>query len=609
MSSDNYGLQDTEFRTKSLPVIIAELMDSIRSLMGGRVSLLEDDPLYQFLLVAAQREERLWRLSDTLFQLSSISGASGLALDRHGEDLALPRGGATHATTNILLTGTPGNDIALGSIFETDDGIQFETTEAAELPLTIPVVRATSGNRESIPSPYSGLLVVDWVSDSSSGSSPYNANVDYNIDGDIIDWSPVGLQPDPGATYYVRVSSSISVTIAVQSIESGLNQNVPANTIISVVSDVGGVDSVTNTASTGTTGQDSESDSSYKLRLLRAGRRNWTDERIRSKIEEISGVASAMIFIGDSVDQHNLQEDYTVEMENLGQLFRPGERIGSISACSLYTRVFGTPGDLMVELYNCQRDALGEIDYDLTLASARLAYSRIASSDIDPLHATTWFEHKTALKYNHLDNTRRYMLLIYSLSDNATNYYEFRYGIGSAYAYGGLYRNGILHETQSLYFKTRFPTASFTPVIAPTTTLDSDLEDEIEAVVTATGKAVSIQCVIEEATIIRVQIEGRLKIDEDSYTFAEITSGIETRLYNYLTGLEIGNDVIWSEVVWCIMEEPGVQDIDDIIIKYKRPVDATFNSLAESVNLRIEEKEIARQDTVGVLFQQFWSGD
>jgi len=609
MSTDNYGLQDEEFRVKTIPTILAEKLTLARSLMGGRLSLQEDDPLYQFIIIDSMREERIWRLAHTLFQLMSISGASGSALDRHGEDLALERGAATHATVNLLIIGTPGNSIPLGSVFQTYEGIQFETTEVAELPATIAVTRATSGNRDTLPSPYSGLLVVDWVSDNLSGAGAYAANVDYTIDydNDIIDWSPAGLEPDVGATYYVRVSSSISVTVATQSVETGSVYNAPASTITEVVSSLSGITSVTNLLSTGITGADSESDVDYRLRLLRAGRRNWTIERIRSRIEAITNVISAKLFVGEAVDQYNLEETHTLDQETLGQLFRPGERIGSISATEFYIRVFGTPADLIVGLYRCQYDATGVISYDDTINSTRLAYTRVAPSDIDPFHTTNWFEHKTELRYNHLDNTKRYMLLISSASENATNYYEFRYGTSGSFRYGGLYRDTVFYENHNLYVKTWFPNACFTSVIAPRTTLDDTLVTQIETVAENTGKAVSIQHVVEEATVIRVQVSGRLRLESDEYTLAEVTNGIETRLYNYLTELDIGDDVIWSEIVWCIQEEPGVADSDDVVIRYMRPTDATFNELTEGTNLIIQDREIARQATVGAQLTQFWS--
>jgi len=614
MSNDDlYGLQDNEFRVKTLPTILAEKLNLIRSLMGGRVSLQEGDPLYQFILIDSMREERLWRLAHTLFQLMSISGASGTALDRHGEDLALKRGGATNATVNLLITGTPGNSIPIGSKFETYEGVQFETTEEAELPSIITMTRSTSGNRDSIPSPYSGLVVVDWVSDSQSGEGAYSANLDYiaDYDNDVIDWSPTGLQPEAGATYYVKVSSSISVTVAAQSVEKGSSQNVPANTITSVVSSLSGISSVTNPLSTGTTGQDAESDTDYRLRLLRAGRRNWTVSRIRAKIEEIDDVISTKIFIGDAVDQYNIEETDTVDTlgdQVLGQLFKPADRIGSMSAVEFKVKVAGTPGDLMVELYRCQYNDSGILNYDATINSTRLAYARISPSDIDPFHkADQFFEYKTELKYNHLDNTKRYLLLVYSMSNNATNYYEFMYGTSGSYGYGGLYRNGILHTDQNLWFKTWFPTASFTSVIAPRIELSEELKTEIEDVVTNTGRAVSIQHVVEEATVVRVQVTGRLKLASDEYTLSEVSNGIETRLYNYLAELDIGEDVIWDEVLWCIMEEPGVVKTDDVRIKYKYPDDATFSELAVGEDLPIGNREIAKQATVGVQFEQFWT--
>jgi uncharacterized phage protein gp47/JayE len=609
MLSDEYGLQDNEFRVKTLPVILAEKLELMRSLMGGRVSLQEDDPLYQFILADSIREERLWRLTSTLYQLMSISGASGTGLDRHGEDLGLPRGAGSRATVNLLITGTPGNTIPLGSIFETYEGIKYATTEAASLPNTIAVVRSTD-NQDTLTSPYSGLVVVDWISDSQSGESPYTQNIDFIIDYDNneIDWSPAGTQPDDGDTYYVRVSSSISVTVASESLIAGAFYNVPANTIIRLVSSVSGVTSVTNPLSSGVTGTDAEADSSYKLRLLRAARRNWTIERIKSKVDEIEDVISSKLFVGEAVDQNNLEEDLTLDQETLGQLFRPGERIGSISSVEFFIRVFGLPADLFVELYRVQLDINGNISYPATIASTRLAFSRIAPADIDPFGTTDWFEHKTELKYNHLDNTKQYMLLIFSGSENATNFYEFRYGDSGIYGYGGLYRDTVFFEDQNLYFKTWFPHASITTVAAPRTSLTDILRTEIDDVVDTTGKAVGIQHVIEEASVIRIQITGRINLISDDYTIVGVSNGIETRIGNMLAELEIGGDVLWSDMVWAIMEEPGVRDIDNIRILYKNPTDASFNTLAEQTNLRISDRQIARQDTVGVQFEEFWSG-
>jgi uncharacterized phage protein gp47/JayE len=608
-SSDEYGLQDTQFRVKTLPVILAENLQMARNLTNSRVSLQEDDVLYQMILLFSTKEERLWRLVDTLAQNMSISGASGLFQDRLGEDLGIDRTGAEQATVNLLITGVPGSTIPVGSLFSTYEGIVFQTTEAAVLPATIAVTRSESNNRDTLTSPYSGLVVVDWISNSLSGASPFTANVDYIVDYDnnIIDWTPAGIQPADGATYYVRVSSSISVTVAAESVLSGAITNVPANTITQIDSTLAGVTTVNNPLSTGTTGSDAEDGSEYRLRELRAPRRNWTIERIESLVLAMDGVQSVKVFEGEAIDQHNSEENLTLEREVLGQLFRPGERIGTISAASLQTRVFGIPGDLMVELYRCQTDALANISYDDTINSPRLAYSRIAPSDIDPLRTTEWFEHTTIMRYNHLDNTRQYMLVIYALSENSTNYYEFRYGNLGLFRYGGLYRNGIFAVSDNLWFRTHYNVAAFTVVVAPETVLSDTLESSILAGIQGTGRPVSVQAVVEEASQYQIQVRGRIRLESDEYTMSEISNGIEVRLANFLASLEIGDDVLWSDMTWAIKEEAGVRDYDNVRIAYMGPQDTTFRLLGELENLRIEDREIATQATVGVLFEQYWS--
>jgi len=78
-------------------------------------------------------------------------------------------------------------------------------------------------------------------------------------------------------------------------------------------------------------------------------------------------------------------------------------------------------------------------------------------------------------------------------------------------------------------------------------------------------RPICVYPVIEEANQISIDISAEIELDA-SYDFDTIYDNIEERITSYITALRIGENVLYHEIVWAIMEEPGVTKSQNITI-------------------------------------------
>lgn len=128
-----------------------------------------------------------------------------------------------------------------------------------------------------------------------------------------------GVEFEPIETKTIDLSGSVMVPI--QAVVPGVEGNVPANTIVTMVNPIQGIDSVTNPeAAAG--GQDEESDPDFRERygesVAKAG--SSTTDSIRAKLlDEVSGVRAAIVVENDSdVEDEFGRPPHSVEAIVLG---------------------------------------------------------------------------------------------------------------------------------------------------------------------------------------------------------------------------------------------------------------------------------------------------
>lgn len=78
---------------------------------------------------ATQNEE----LAESIYLSGFVSQATGVSLDKLANNVGLSRNPAQQAMALLSFTGTAGNEVAEGSLFETPQGIQFMLIDAVEL--------------------------------------------------------------------------------------------------------------------------------------------------------------------------------------------------------------------------------------------------------------------------------------------------------------------------------------------------------------------------------------------------------------------------------------------------------------------------------------------
>jgi len=551
----SYGITSYGFVRKDKATILGELRALAVSLFGASVNLSEASIFYKFLQVVAEREYELEGLAEQLYGAISISTAQGNQVDLHGADVGLKRKDGKKATVTVTFTGVPGNQIPLGTIVSSNEGYQFKTLAADEFPFIVEVTRGSTTS-DQIPSPYSNLGDILWISDNQDGSDAYDEGVDYNFLDvlDTIDWSPAGDEPAADAIYYVAVDVSVDVDISCQAISSGISYNVPANTITNLESSLAGFISCDNTlaAKDGTETEDTED---YRRREMNAPRRNWTLEKIRTVVEDTDDVKSARVVWDHGISTYFLEGIDEIDLPpDFGQVFTVNDVINNISKVSLQMKRFGLPGNLTAKLYRWRGNYASSVSGPV-IASTTINQRMIPTSEFDFVD----FD----LVATNVDSTYNYLITIASPVDaNSTNYYQIKIGLGSG---GGLYSSGNAISGKVAVYKTWYKSATFTTIVAPDSTYSDALESEIEDNIDKSGRAVGIQKKVKQASRVLLNLYFDIYLEE-GYTYAELYDSLLDAANDYIDSLDIGDDVIHAELVKALMSVDGVANIRDLYI-------------------------------------------
>lgn len=133
MSLD-YGVTDTGFTAKPYSVILEDLQERARTLLGPDIDLGDTSPLQQLLQVIAAEEAGLWETTEAAYYAGYVQSATGASLDEVVRLVGLTRTPGARATGTITLSRTTpapqAYTVPAGTQVMTGDGaIIFETTE------------------------------------------------------------------------------------------------------------------------------------------------------------------------------------------------------------------------------------------------------------------------------------------------------------------------------------------------------------------------------------------------------------------------------------------------------------------------------------------------
>ena len=177
-----FGLSNNGFKKMRYSDIISSMEQRARNLYGEDINLTERSPLGIFIQVVAWFLSIIWEVAERVYNSAYVDTATGVNLDKVAKYIGIVRIGAEKAVGEVTFFGDDGTLISEGFLVQTEDGVQFETTEsgmidAGEITLSVRAMEAgTSGNVQpntinEILNPIAGLDTVTNVFSTEQGGN------------------------------------------------------------------------------------------------------------------------------------------------------------------------------------------------------------------------------------------------------------------------------------------------------------------------------------------------------------------------------------------------------------------------------------------------------
>jgi hypothetical protein len=123
------GFDDTGFTAKRLEDMIVDVRARIAARLGANINTDGDSVLGQWMASELPEIALVWEGMSSQYQAYNPDQATGDQLDQIARLYGVARLGALRATTTLVLAGTPGTVIPIGTRASTADGLTVETTE------------------------------------------------------------------------------------------------------------------------------------------------------------------------------------------------------------------------------------------------------------------------------------------------------------------------------------------------------------------------------------------------------------------------------------------------------------------------------------------------
>jgi len=325
-----FGLTTEGFNIKRLADIKLEIEAAFKDTFGQDVNLTPNSPFGQMIGIFSEREALIWQVLQDNYNSAYPSTAQGLSLDFLASLSDLLRREATSSRATLVLSGTPGTVVPIGSQVSVagNTDIQFQTIASATIAAgqnaqqrldfsTVPDAGAYSlshdGNETTTLAFNSSASAVQAALNGLPTLSAVVVTGDTST-GFVVDFSGAdGLKSQPliavastslvtGATPLVLDSSTTiegvpnQVEVDALALSTG-PINAPAGTLATIDTPVSGWDAVTNPEDV-ILGQDRETDAEFKIRrnatLAAAGA--GTLGSIRARLLTLSGVLQVIGF-------------------------------------------------------------------------------------------------------------------------------------------------------------------------------------------------------------------------------------------------------------------------------------------------------------------------
>jgi len=147
-------LNDTGFQRQNYDDIVLEIEERARQIYGHEWSINDHSVIGMLIRIWAWFLAKHQQLIEKVYLSGFASTATGVSLDRVGGGVGLPRKQSAHAEVILTFTGTPSVQVPTQTLIQTEDGVEFWTTDVAVLNAqgigTCPAVAVLPGLRGNV---------------------------------------------------------------------------------------------------------------------------------------------------------------------------------------------------------------------------------------------------------------------------------------------------------------------------------------------------------------------------------------------------------------------------------------------------------------------------
>jgi len=607
----SYGFTENGYVVKPLATILEEAFARLHAI-DPRIATTKGTWIWQVYKSKALEYNELDKAIGSLANIINYDNAQDWSLESWGNSLSVIRKNASRATVVLTLTGLAAAYlVASGSTFSTRTGIAYQTTSDVVIPNIIRVKKGVSAGVDDIPTKYSGVTSISWInSNPSQTGTPYAETTGWGYAGDQITWTGAD-EPAEGTYYYIGLDATenVSVDASAIAVVAGADSSVSEGQITENTGGLGGVSSVANNyASIG--GADIESNAAYRRRIKSNQNVQFGYQKIAQIVGELEAVRAAKCFQTVGVDVAFPTSDWdvagtwttfeTMSMYDaddvvFGQTFVPtGDRL-TIKYITIYAKREGYPGALRLKLY------MWKTDYATTISKSAISDKVFTADDVDPDNPDDWQEIQIPCRFGGQDPTHTYMFTIECDDDDSDvdNHWDFKYqAAGNEYAGGLMFVDGTDEAAADIAFKTNWGGASYNLIVATNPGYDLfDYQTQIEdMIIDFERKCYSPICIqgnVIEATTAYINVTGTVFIDP-SQDWDSVVNAMRENIASYIDALGPGDNVVFSQVEYAIMNTTGVLKLVDCTIQRNGDTAITKASEADVI---VSQLEIAEMDS------------
>ncbi|WP_100488547.1 baseplate J/gp47 family protein [Sporolactobacillus pectinivorans] len=120
-------LDSTGFHKKSYADLVSDMQNKARELWGADINVSQTSFLGILIILFAWFLSIAWELTESVYNAGFVTKSEGVQLDRLSTLMGTSRIPAANSYVTLTITGQVNFEVPEGTVFQTSDGIQFET--------------------------------------------------------------------------------------------------------------------------------------------------------------------------------------------------------------------------------------------------------------------------------------------------------------------------------------------------------------------------------------------------------------------------------------------------------------------------------------------------